>query len=255
MPPLLTIENVSKSFGGLDALKEVTFAVNQDQIKALIGPNGAGKTTLFNLVSGSYRPTSGRVVFSEVEVSDKPPHAICRLGLGRTFQHSLVFDDMTVVENVTVGRHCRSKAGVLSAALSLPRHRREEKEAFKVAGESLRRVGLDHKADELAGNLPMGERHLLELARALSTEPKLLLLDEPAAGLNDEETARLAQTVRRIRSEGVTVLLVEHDMSFVMEISDEVVVLDYGRKIAEGPPLMIMDNEEVIKAYLGEELV
>jgi branched-chain amino acid transport system ATP-binding protein len=254
MPPLLTIENVSKSFGGLDALKDVNFAVHQGQIKALIGPNGAGKTTLFNLVSGSYQPSAGRVVFSGVDVSGKAPHRICRLGLGRTFQHSLVFDDMTVLENVTVGRHCRSKAGVLSAALSLSRHRSEEREAFKVSRESLRRVALDHKAGELAGNLPMGERHLLEIARALATEPKLLLLDEPAAGLNEEETARLAETVRRIRSEGVTVLLVEHDMGFVMEISDEVVVLDYGRKIAEGSPLMIMDNDEVIKAYLGEEL-
>jgi branched-chain amino acid transport system ATP-binding protein len=254
MPPLLIIENVSKSFGGLDALKDVNFAVHQGQIKALIGPNGAGKTTLFNLVSGSYQPSAGRVVFSGVDVSGKAPHRICRLGLGRTFQHSLVFDDMTVLENVTVGRHCRSKAGVLSAALSLSRHRSEEREAFKVSRESLRRVALDHKAGELAGNLPMGERHLLEIARALATEPKLLLLDEPAAGLNEEETARLAETVRRIRSEGVTVLLVEHDMGFVMEISDEVVVLDYGRKIAEGSPLMIMDNDEVIKAYLGEEL-
>jgi branched-chain amino acid transport system ATP-binding protein len=254
MPPLLIIENVSKRFGGLDALKDVNFAVHQGQIKALIGPNGAGKTTLFNLVSGSYRPSAGRVVFSGVDVSGKAPHRICRLGLGRTFQHSLVFDDMTVLENVTVGRHCRSKAGVLSAALSLSRHRSEEREAFKVSRESLRRVALDHKAGELAGNLPMGERHLLEIARALATEPKLLLLDEPAAGLNEEETARLAETVRRIRSEGVTVLLVEHDMGFVMEISDEVVVLDYGRKIAEGSPLMIMDNDEVIKAYLGEEL-
>jgi branched-chain amino acid transport system ATP-binding protein len=176
------------------------------------------------------------------------------MGLGRTFQHSLVFDDMSVVENVSVGRYCRSKAGVLSATLNLPRHRKEERDAFKRAHESLRRVGLDHRSDEMAGNLPMGERHLLEIARALATEPKLLLLDEPAAGLNGEETARLAETVRRIRTEGVTVLLVEHDMGFVMEISDEVVVLDQGRKIAEGPPLMIMDNDEVIKAYLGEEL-
>jgi branched-chain amino acid transport system ATP-binding protein len=254
MPPLLTIENVSKSFGGLDALKDVNFAVHEGQIKALIGPNGAGKTTLFNLVSGSYQPSAGRVMFSGVDVSGKAPHRICRLGLGRTFQHSLVFDDMTVLENVTVGRHCRSKAGLLSAALTLPLHRSEERETFRVAGESLRRVALDQKAGELAGNLPMGERHLLEIARALATEPRLLLLDEPAAGLNEEETARLADTVRRIRSEGVTVLLVEHDMGFVMEISDEVVVLDYGRKIAEGSPLMIMDNDEVIKAYLGEEL-
>ena len=252
---MLTIENVSRSFGGLDALKDVHFAVHEGQIKALIGPNGAGKTTLFNLVSGSDKPSAGRVIFSDVDVTGKAPHRICRLGLGRTFQHSLVFDDMSVLENVTVGRHSRAKAGILSAALTLPRHRSEERETFKAARESLRRVALDHKADELAGNLPMGERHLLEIARALATEPKLLLLDEPAAGLNEEETARLAETVRRIRSEGVTVLLVEHDMGFVMEISDEVVVLDYGRKIAEGPPLMIMDNDEVVKAYLGEELV
>ncbi len=251
---LLSIENVSKSFGGLDALTDVNFAVHQGQIKALIGPNGAGKTTLFNLISGSYKPTSGRVVFSGIEVSGKAPHRICRLGLGRTFQHSLVFDDMSLLENVAVGRHSRSRAGVLSAALTLRSHRREERETFRVSGESLRRVALDHKADELAGNLPMGERHLLEIARALATEPRLLLLDEPAAGLNQEETVRLAETVRRVRSEGVTVLLVEHDMSFVMEISDEVVVLDYGRKIAEGPPIMIMDNDEVIKAYLGEAL-
>jgi branched-chain amino acid transport system ATP-binding protein len=215
---LLSVENVSKRFGGLDALKDVTFAVHQGQIKALIGPNGAGKTTLFNLVSGSYRPSAGRVLFAGVDVAGKPPHRICRMGVGRTFQHSLVFEEMSVAENVAVGRYVRTKAG------------------------------------EPAENLPMGERHLLEIARSLASEPQLLLLDEPAAGLNDEETARLAETVRKIRDEGVTVLLVEHDMTFVMDISDEVVVLDYGRKIAEGPPIMIQDNEEVIKAYLGEEL-
>jgi ABC-type branched-subunit amino acid transport system ATPase component len=251
---LLRIEEVSKRFGGLDALQEVTFSVYQGQIKALIGPNGAGKTTLFNLISGSYQPTKGRVIFDGIELTDKAPHTICRLGVARTFQHSLVFDDMSLVENVVVGRHSRTRAGVLSAALTLPRHRTEEREAFKAAHEVLRRLGLDDRADEPAGNMPMGERHLLEMARALASEPRLLLLDEPAAGLNDEETARLAETVRRIRADGVTVLLVEHDMAFVMDISDEVVVLDYGRKIAEGPPLMIMENEEVIKAYLGEEL-
>jgi branched-chain amino acid transport system ATP-binding protein len=255
MPPLLSIANVSMRFGGLDALKDVNFSVHQGQIKALIGPNGAGKTTLFNLISGSYRPTAGKVLFSDVDVTHEPPHRICRLGLGRTFQHSLVFDNMSVEENVTVGRHCRSKAGVMAAALGLPRHRREEREALRVAQEALRRVGLEHREGEMAGNLPMGERHLLEIARALATEPKLLLLDEPAAGLNEDETARLAEIIRRVRAEGVTVLLVEHDMSLVMEISDEVVVLDYGKKIAEGPPLMIMENEEVIKAYLGDELV
>jgi branched-chain amino acid transport system ATP-binding protein len=176
------------------------------------------------------------------------------MGLGRTFQHSLVFEHMSLLENVAVGRYSRTKAGVISAALSLPMHRREERETFRAAHEALRRVGLDHQAAEPAENLPMGERHLLEIARALAAEPRLLLLDEPAAGLNDDETERLADTVRKIRDEGVTVLLVEHDITFVMDISDEVVVLDYGRKIAEGPPLMIQDNEEVIKAYLGEEL-
>lgn len=252
--PLLSVQNVSKRFGGLDALKDVTFGVYRDQIKALIGPNGAGKTTLFNIVSGSYRPTKGCVLYAGVDVGGKAPHHICRMGVGRTFQHSLVFDDMSVLENVTVGRYSRTGAGLLSAALTLPRHRREEAETFKAAHEALRRVGLDHLAGEPAENLPMGERHLLEIARALASGPQLLLLDEPAAGLNDEETRRLADTVRKIRDEGVTVLLVEHDMTFVMEISDEVVVLDYGRKIAEGPPLMIRNNEEVIKAYLGEEL-
>ncbi len=252
--PLLSVQNVSKRFGGLDALRDVTFSVYRDQIKALIGPNGAGKTTLFNIVSGSYRPTEGKVLFGGVDVAGKAPHRICRMGVGRTFQHSLVFDDMSVVENVAVGRYSRTKAGLLSAALTLPRHRREEAETFKAAHEALRRVGLDHLAQEPAENLPMGERHLLEIARALASGPQLLLLDEPAAGLNDDETLRLADTVKKIRDEGVTVLLVEHDMNFVMEISDEVVVLDYGRKIAEGPPLMIQNNEEVIKAYLGEEL-
>ncbi len=251
---LLSVQGVSKRFGGLDALKDVTFAVYQDQIKAVIGPNGAGKTTLFNLVSGSYSPNEGKVLLDGVDVTGMAPHRICRLGVGRTFQQSLIFDGMSVLENVAVGRYSRTKAGILSAALALPLHRREERDTFKVAREALRRVGLERRADEPAQNLPMGERHLLEIARALAAGPKLLLLDEPAAGLNDEETGRLAETVRKIRDEGVTVLLVEHDMTFVMDISDEVVVLDYGRKIAEGPPLMIQDNEEVIKAYLGEEL-
>ena len=252
--PLLSVQNVSKRFGGLDALREVTFAVNRAQIKALIGPTGAGKTTLFNIVSGSYRPSQGTVLFDDADISRKAPHRICRMGVGRTFQHSLVFDDMSVVENVAVGRYSRTKAGLLSGGLTLRRHRREEAETIKAAHEALRRVGLDHLAGEPAENLPMGERHLLEIARALASGPQLLLLDEPAAGLNDDETMRLAETVRKIRDEGVTVLLVEHHMNFVMEISDEVVVLDYGRKIAEGPPLMIQNNEEVIKAYLGEEL-
>lgn len=251
---LLRVDKVTKRFGGLEALREVTFAVYRGQIKALIGPNGAGKTTLFNLVSGYLLPTSGRVYFADRNVTGYAPHRMCRLGLGRTFQHSLVFEDMTVLENVAVGRYPRTKAGLLAAFLTLPLHRREERETMKAAEDALRRVGLEHRGDDPAGNLAMGERHLLEIARALATEPQLLLLDEPAAGLNEAETARLAEVVRRLRAEGITVLLVEHDMTFVMDLSDEVVVLDYGRKIAEGPPFMIQENEEVIKAYLGEEL-
>jgi ABC-type branched-subunit amino acid transport system ATPase component len=241
-------------YGGIPALRGISLEVRPGEVVALIGPNGAGKTTLFNIVSGSYRPSQGTVLFDDADISRKAPHRICRMGVGRTFQHSLVFDDMSVVENVAVGRYSRTKAGLLSGGLTLRRHRREEAETIKAAHEALRRVGLDHLAGEPAENLPMGERHLLEIARALASGPQLLLLDEPAAGLNDDETMRLAETVRKIRDEGVTVLLVEHHMNFVMEISDEVVVLDYGRKIAEGPPLMIQNNEEVIKAYLGEEL-
>ncbi len=252
---LLSIDGVSKSFGGIEALREVGFSVYEGQIKALIGPNGAGKTTLFNIVSGAYRPSSGSVIFGGADVTKKPPHRICELGVGRTFQHSQLFNDMSVLQNVAVGRYCRTTTGVVSGALTLPRHRREERETAKVAQEALGRVGLGRLAREAAGNLPMGERHLVEIARALVSGPRLLLLDEPAAGLNDEETRRLADTVVKIRDEGVTVLLVEHDMTFVMDISDEVVVLDYGKKIAEGPPLMIQEDEEVIKAYLGEELV
>ena len=251
---LLRVERVSKRFGGLDALRDVTFSVHERQIKALIGPNGAGKTTLFNLVSGAARPSEGHLYLNDVELSGRTPHEICRMGVGRTFQHSLLFDGMSLLENVEVGRYSRTKAGVLASVLTLPRHRREERATEEAALGALRRVGMDHKAEEPAGNLPMGERHLLEIARALASEPQLLLLDEPAAGLNEEETGRLGDTVRTIRSQGVTVLLVEHDMNFVMEISDEVVVLDYGKKIAEGSPLLIQDNEEVIKAYLGEEL-
>jgi branched-chain amino acid transport system ATP-binding protein len=250
---LLRVEEVSKRFGGLEALRTVSFSVHREQIKSVIGPNGAGKTTLFNLICGTYPPTSGRVLLDDADISGWPAYRISRRGVGRTFQHSLIFDDMSVLENVEVGRYSRTKAGLLSAALTLPLHRREEVSAANAARDALYRVGLEHKAAELAGNLPMGERHLLEMARALASEPRLLLLDEPAAGLNDEETERLAETVRRLRSEGISVLLVEHHMGFVMDISDEVVVLEYGRKIAEGPPLLIQDNEDVIRAYLGAE--
>jgi branched-chain amino acid transport system ATP-binding protein len=193
-------------------------------------------------------------MFAGNELAGMTSDRACRAGIGRTFQHSKLFDDMTVLDNVKVGRHSKSRAGLLAAFFTTPRHRRDERDITESSLRALQRVGLEEHAAEQAGSLPLGERHLLEIARALATEPKVLLLDEPAAGLNNEETDRLAESVRRIRDQGITVLLVEHDMGFVMNISDEVVVLDYGRKIAEGPPLMIQNDEEVIRAYLGEDL-
>ena len=252
--PLLRVENVSRRFGGLEALREVTFGLFDGQIKALIGPNGAGKTTLFNLISAVDHPSDGHIYFGEHDLAHMRAHQASRLGIGRTFQHSKLFDDLSVLDNIKIGRHTKSGAGLVAGSLTLPRHRREEREITEASFAALNRVGLAERADELAGNLPLGDRHLVEIARALATEPRVLLLDEPAAGLNNEETDQLEASVRRIRDEGVTVLLVEHDMGFVMNISDEVVVLDYGRKIAEGPPLMIQNDEEVIRAYLGEDV-
>jgi branched-chain amino acid transport system ATP-binding protein len=252
--PLLEVENLKKQFGGLMAVDDVSFRVHRDQIKALIGPNGAGKTTLFNALTGVDKPTSGKVLFDGADISGKHAHEVAEIGIARTFQNTQIFANMNVLEFVMVGRHCQTKSGIFSCMLGLPSVRKEDLESEERAYSLLTLVGLEKKAKVSSDDLPVGERHLLEIARALATEPKLILLDEPAAGLNNEETARLSETIYRIRGNGVTILLVEHDMGLVMEISDEVVVLNFGKKIAEGPPLLIQQDEQVIQAYLGQEI-
>jgi len=237
------------------AVLDLDFSVKAGEIVAIMGPNGAGKTTLFNLISGALSPTKGDIHFAGQKVTGLKPHIITSLGLARTFQSVQIFGNMTVAENVMVGRHVKSRYGLLEAALRVPRARHEERMIRKRAVDELARVGLHMKADEPAVSLPFGQQRLLELARALATEPCLLLLDEPGSGLSHPEKDDLTLLIRSIRDQGLTVLLVEHDTRFVMDLADRIVVLEYGQKIAEGTPAEIQANRRVIAAYLGEEIL
>jgi len=250
---LLEVNNLNKRFGGLQAVKDVSFSVEQGSIKAVIGPNGAGKTTLFNLVSGFLAPDSGVIQYRNESIQGRSPFEVAGRGLSRTFQHIKLFAHMSALENVMVGCHVKSKAGFIAGMLNLPWTWREEAMIRDKALELMEFLGINNLVDADATSLSYGQQRAVELARALAGSPEMLLLDEPAAGLNMRETADMAGLITKIRDRGVTVLIVEHDMSLVMQISDEVLVLSYGEKIADDAPRAVQNNPEVVRVYLGED--
>jgi branched-chain amino acid transport system ATP-binding protein len=249
---MLRLNGITKIFGGLTALEDVSFSVADKSITGVIGPNGAGKTTLFNIITGLYTQTSGEVYLGEKNISFFETEVLAGLGLVRTFQNVELFGQMTVLENVMVGLHTKSKSGIFSCAFKIPGQIKEEKYIREKSLEWLAYTGIADMADVKAGNLPFGKGRLLEISRALAAGPKVVLMDEPAAGLNSRETAELALLIRRIKESGITVVLVEHDMDLVMDICDSIVVLNLGKKLAEGTPRQIQENPSVISAYLGE---